>query len=207
MAPGERLRVLLCRCGRGSESGFRISLFLSIYVRPLLFSFNVAEVAKDDPYDKSVDVYSFGILLWEMCTAEKPFYGYSSGKHLHQVVLGGQRPDLDRSCCWPRSLRLLMERCWAESPSERPTFTVIKQVLSDILDGREASVLAGGGAPEVESASRLAFDVDGDGRQHGGLSAVFRSHNLLPVTGKPPVADGDDHHHARRKSWGFGLKR
>ena len=73
------------------------------------------EIAKDCPYDKSVDVYSFGILLWEMCAAEKPFYGYSSGKHMQLVVIGGERPKMDsqHTSNWPMNLQWLMKRCWS----------------------------------------------------------------------------------------------
>merc|ERR1712183_1116963 len=31
------------------------------------------EVAKEQPYNTSVDVYSFAILLWQICTLETPF--------------------------------------------------------------------------------------------------------------------------------------
>jgi Protein tyrosine and serine/threonine kinase len=93
------------------------------------------EVAEDKPYNQAVDVYSFGILLWEMCAAEKPFDGYSAQKHMNQVVKGNERPKLDHShtSCWPPNLIWLMKNCWSQYPVKRPTFTMIKQVLRDIL--------------------------------------------------------------------------
>lgn len=94
------------------------------------------EVAKDEHYDRSVDVYSFGILLWELCSAEKPFFGYTSDKHMRQVAIGGERPKMDsiHTMCWPVNLQWLMTRCWSEDPTQRPTFTIVKQVLQDILN-------------------------------------------------------------------------
>lgn len=93
------------------------------------------EVAKRCPYEKSVDVYSFGILLWELCSAEKPFLNYDSGMHMEFVVIGGERPkmDADHVKYWPSDLQLLMKQCWSPSPFERPSFESIKQTLSDIL--------------------------------------------------------------------------
>jgi serine/threonine protein kinase len=97
------------------------------------------EVAKESPYNNSVDVYSFGILLWELCSGDKPFYGYSSGKHMQQVVIGGERPPMtwQYTAHWPANLQWLMHRCWSPFPVIRPTFAVIKQTLQDILDGKE----------------------------------------------------------------------
>ena len=93
------------------------------------------EVAKECPYDCTVDSYSFGILLWELCAATKPFYGYSSGKHMQLVVLGGERPALDgiQQQHWPTALQWLLQRCWSAVPADRPNFTVIKQTLVAIL--------------------------------------------------------------------------
>ncbi|KAL7563368.1 hypothetical protein ACA910_014205 [Epithemia clementina (nom. ined.)] len=89
------------------------------------------EVAQDMGYNLSVDVYSFGILLWELCSAEKPFYGYSSNKHMQLVVLGGERPKMDsaHTHLWPVALQNLMKTCWSTNPAQRPTFTQIIQVL------------------------------------------------------------------------------
>lgn len=97
------------------------------------------EVARAAPYNQSVDVYSFGILLWELCSGEKAFGRSSRGNHLCQVVYGGERPPLDakRTEYWPANLIRLMQRCWSPSTQERPSFRVIAEVLQDILDGKE----------------------------------------------------------------------
>jgi hypothetical protein len=85
-------------------------------------------------------VYSFGILLWEMCATEKPFHGYSSGKHMKHVVLGGERPKMDaaHTSNWPLHLQWLMKRCWSAFPSQRPTFDLVKQTLVDVIASLEA---------------------------------------------------------------------
>jgi serine/threonine protein kinase len=94
------------------------------------------EVAKNLPYDQTVDIYSFGILLWEMCAMEKPFYGFSANQHMQQVVLGGGRPKLDTSHTqwWPVKLHWVLRKCWSEDSSQRPSFTVIKETLQDLIE-------------------------------------------------------------------------
>jgi serine/threonine protein kinase len=98
------------------------------------------EVAKSIPYDKSVDVFSFGILLWELCAMEKPFFGFSANKHMQQVVLGGDRPRLDTSHTqwWPVKLHWVLKRCWSEDSSTRPSFTIIKETLEDLLECKKS---------------------------------------------------------------------
>ena len=93
------------------------------------------EVAKGIPYDMSVDSYSFGILLWELCAMEKPFLGYSANKHMQQVVIGGERPSLDTShtSWWPIRLHWLLQRCWSSDPAERPDFTIIKETIQELI--------------------------------------------------------------------------
>lgn len=107
-----------------------IGLHLSYFVRLFL-----PVVANDYPYDKSVDVYSFGILLWEICALEKPFYRYSSQRHMREVVIGGDRPKMDSSYTaqWPTSLQSLMKSCWSSEVLNRPSFSVVKQNLESIL--------------------------------------------------------------------------
>lgn len=88
-------------------------------------------VARNRPYDKSVDVYSFGVLLWELCSLEKPFSGYCSKKHMTNVIIGGERPKMDHShtAFWPVYLQSLIKICWSSNPDERPVFEVIKTRL------------------------------------------------------------------------------
>jgi serine/threonine protein kinase len=94
------------------------------------------EVAQDRHYNKSVDVYSFGMLLWEMCMLEKPFHGYTSKKHMTLVVLGGERPPLDSFHCpyWPAKLQDLIKHCWCSNPHHRPTFSEVKTELAKIME-------------------------------------------------------------------------
>jgi hypothetical protein len=92
-------------------------------------------VAQGHPYEKSVDVYSFGILLWEMCSLEKPFAGYSSKKHYQHIVLNGERPKMDSShtAHWPAALQCLMKACWSANSETRPAFSAVKEALDEIV--------------------------------------------------------------------------
>ena len=93
------------------------------------------EVATEKRYDFAVDVYSFGILLHELTSLEKPFDGYSATRHMKEVVMGGERPRLDTpSTSWfPVQLHWLIQKCWSPASSDRPKFSAVKEALVDIL--------------------------------------------------------------------------
>ncbi|XP_005605663.1 atrial natriuretic peptide receptor 2 isoform X5 [Equus asinus] len=81
---------------------------------------------------QKADVYSFGIILQEIALRSGPFYleGLDlSPKEIVQKVRNGQRPyfrpSIDRTQL-NEELVLLMERCWAQDPAERPDFGQIK---------------------------------------------------------------------------------
>lgn len=50
------------------------------------------EVAKEQPYNETVDVYSFGILMWQMFALETPFSGLNLKTHQENFVRNGARP-------------------------------------------------------------------------------------------------------------------
>jgi serine/threonine protein kinase len=140
------------------------------------------EVAKTLPYNTTVDVYSFGILLWEVCSTEKPFFEYSCAKHMQRVVLGGERPLMDakHTTNWPLSLQWLMTRCWSSDPTERPTFTIVKETLRDILTDKAMD------APSLPPTSSVAMP----------LPAILSS--IKPLT---------PNDRTRAKTWGFTLRK
>ncbi|XP_072584063.1 atrial natriuretic peptide receptor 2 isoform X7 [Vulpes vulpes] len=81
---------------------------------------------------QKADVYSFGIILQEIALRSGPFYleGLDlSPKEIVQKVRNSQRPyfrpSIDRTQL-NEELVLLMERCWAQEPAERPDFGQIK---------------------------------------------------------------------------------
>jgi len=80
-------------------------------------------------YTLSADVYSFGILLWEICALAKPFASFKSATHFEAAVFeGGERPMVDSS--WPKHIRHLMIKCWSTDATSRPSITDVVSTLS-----------------------------------------------------------------------------
>ncbi|KAL5773633.1 hypothetical protein ACOSQ2_013557 [Xanthoceras sorbifolium] len=76
---------------------------------------------------EKVDVFSFGIVLWEILTGEEPYANMHYGAIIGGIVNNTLRP-LVPSYCDPE-WRLLMEQCWAPDPVVRPSFTEIASRL------------------------------------------------------------------------------
>ncbi len=53
------------------------------------------EVCFSDPYNVKADVYSFGMLLYQVASMVTPFDGFSMGRHEREVLRGGFRPDVN----------------------------------------------------------------------------------------------------------------
>lgn len=85
------------------------------------------EVIKSQPYGFSADVYSFGVLLWEVMALRTPFCGLSREQHETKVAQAGYRPNVPRT--WTEDMRTLVSACWADEPLERWDMVRICQSL------------------------------------------------------------------------------
>ena len=72
---------------------------------------------KGEKYTEKVDVYSFGIVLWEIETRSPP-YGNKEVLDIQAQVMKGLRPDI-REGMHPLFVKL-MKRCWDDDPKLRP---------------------------------------------------------------------------------------
>uniref|UniRef100_A0A8C4I7F7 Tyrosine-protein kinase receptor n=1 Tax=Dicentrarchus labrax TaxID=13489 RepID=A0A8C4I7F7_DICLA len=97
------------------------------------------ESLKDGVFTTTSDVWSFGVVLWEIATlAEQPYQGLSNEQVLRFVMEGGL---LEKPQNCPDMLFELMRMCWQYNPKMRPAFVEIISSIKDELEPsfREAS--------------------------------------------------------------------
>ncbi|XP_044498490.1 serine/threonine-protein kinase STY8-like isoform X2 [Mangifera indica] len=97
------------------------------------------EVIEHRPYDHKADVFSFGIVLWELISGQIPYSGFSPLQAAVGVVQKGLRPSIPKHS-HPK-LAELMERCWHSDPIQRPNFSeityILQQLINEVVGKRE----------------------------------------------------------------------
>ncbi|XP_058747330.1 uncharacterized protein LOC131620314 [Vicia villosa] len=89
---------------------------------------------------EKVDVFSFGIVLWEILTGEEPYANMHYGAIIGGIVNNTLRPTIPSHC--DLEWRTLMEQCWTPNPVVRPSFTEIAsrlRIMSAAAQGNKPS--------------------------------------------------------------------
>jgi serine/threonine protein kinase len=89
------------------------------------------EVMADKIYTVKADVYSIGVILWELLTRKAFFGEIRFMSLLEDKVKSGERPPIPDDCV--PAYRRLIEDCWAQDPDARPSCAVIAERLTEIM--------------------------------------------------------------------------
>ncbi|XP_022142218.1 serine/threonine-protein kinase HT1 [Momordica charantia] len=105
---------------------------------PGTYRWMAPEMIKHKPYGRKVDVYSFGLMLWEMVAGAIPYEDMTPIQAAFAVVNKNLRPVISSDC--PLAMRALIEQCWSLQPDKRPDFWQVVKVLEQFesslaLDG------------------------------------------------------------------------
>ena len=90
-------------------------------------------------YGKPVDVYSFGILFWQLLHLSTPFPDINAPSHVEGIYKENMRPTMKRS--WPRLIKSLISAAWDSNPSYRLCCYTICDKLEKYLAGHEIVLL------------------------------------------------------------------
>ncbi|XP_062453725.1 insulin receptor-related protein [Rhea pennata] len=129
------------------------------------------EALKDGIFNTHSDVWSFGVVLWEIATlAEQPYQGMSNEQVLHFVMDNGvlERPE---NC--PDQLHELMCLCWQQNPRQRPSFVQLLERIKDHM------------APAFRT---LSFFYSPQNRRRGSGEPSDAETDPLPEEHEPPAS-------------------
>ncbi|NXL40098.1 INSRR protein, partial [Glaucidium brasilianum] len=129
------------------------------------------EALKDGIFNTQSDVWSFGVVLWEIATlAEQPYQGMSNEQVLRFVMDNGvlERPE---NC--PDKLHELMCLCWQQNPRQRPSFVQLLESIKDHM------------APAFRS---LSFFYSPENRRRGSGEPSDTETEQSPAEDDPPAS-------------------
>ncbi|PKC66281.1 kinase-like protein [Rhizophagus irregularis] len=90
------------------------------------------EIFKGSALSKESDVYSMGMIMWELTTGCKPFANVKDNIHLIIQIIDGERPEIiteDTLECYAN----LMKSCWDPDPPKRPSISDINNICENIV--------------------------------------------------------------------------
>jgi len=103
------------------------------------FQWMAPEVIGSNHYTEKADVFSFGIILWELVARQVPYAGMNAVQVSVQVMAKGLRPEIPPRC--PAAYSHLIQECWDTDPNKRPSFTdVVKRLEQFTRDLKAARV-------------------------------------------------------------------
>ena len=143
MAKAETSAILTS--ANATRTGGRLGLGSTKWKSPELFKYPPPK------FDQACDVYSFGVLVWEVLTGLIPFDGVPNEALSAMVRYEKQRPEPMPTGEEGLGLVQLMQMCWEQEAEVRPMFSAILEDLAPLQETRVGSV-----DDEEELRSRLS---------------------------------------------------
>lgn len=81
------------------------------------------EAIQEQACSEKIDIWSFGVVLWELLTCETPYKDMEQSAIMYMVGTGKLRPPVPTTC--PEGIKLIMQMCWKINPKDRPSFKLI----------------------------------------------------------------------------------
>ncbi|RUS86931.1 hypothetical protein EGW08_005336 [Elysia chlorotica] len=96
------------------------------------FAWCAPESLKSRQFSHASDAWMFGVTLWEMFTyGQEPWLGLNGSQILSKIDMDKERLPQPQHC--PPDIYHLMLQCWAHKPSDRPSFSALKDLLSELI--------------------------------------------------------------------------
>src|SRR5581483_11053975 len=133
-------------------------------------------------YTPAADIYSFGMILWEMTSGKPPFANEAHDTALAQKICCGGRPEIVEGT--PQFYIDLMTRCWHADLTQRPTAKELCEVIK-IWNRRKPP-------PDIEAQLNVADEIRQKTAYSYNINQAAKTHPLAIYTSRllPTVSLG-----------------
>ena len=155
-----------------------------------------AESLSHSVFTTSSDVWSYGVLLWEIFSyGNRPYFGLSNYQAMQQVV-NYETLSIPDGC--PENIFDIMERCWSKEPTARPTFSEIynqlKSLNDKLFDGSVTNSLQKNSNHSFRSSN--SRDINRGGFNRNSLSSCSHNGSLHSTHSSSNQSLDSSHHPA-----------
>ena len=91
------------------------------------YRFMAPEIFRHLSYNETVDIYSYGMILFFLLDGKPPWPTENGLIAARKASEEGDRPTIPRN--WDNRIQVLLQDCWDENPSARPSFQQILHIL------------------------------------------------------------------------------
>ncbi|GBB97731.1 hypothetical protein RclHR1_03050020 [Rhizophagus clarus] len=137
------------------------------------------EIFKGIAFSKASDIYSMGMIMWELTTSCKPFDNVEHDINLIYKILDGKRPIITDDT--PEDFANLMKKCWSSDPKERPS---AKQICDkfNLWSNTEKDVNQFNQAEEIRLELMRLGLLGPEFSKKPHLKAIYKSKPLTPIS-------------------------
>jgi len=152
------------------------------------------EQAQGRPLDGRSDIFSLGIIFYQMITGRHPFPGENSATIISSILRDTPAPIGDSEALWLRRMHRILERCLQKDPEQR------YQQVSDIID----DLIALPGAPSASGVTKSAQDLVQAGREALSRHSWSKALECLQQADADAQLTPDDLEHLAEAAWWTG---
>lgn len=114
--------------GSAISSSSNSNRALNEYSTKLRIKWTAPEALRGKNFSSKSDVWSFGILLWEIFSYGRTPYPRVPIDHIERYIMNGDRMKIPDSC--NPEMAQIISSCWKLKPNERPSFKNLKKIIS-----------------------------------------------------------------------------
>uniref|UniRef100_U9T9P1 Protein kinase domain-containing protein n=1 Tax=Rhizophagus irregularis (strain DAOM 181602 / DAOM 197198 / MUCL 43194) TaxID=747089 RepID=U9T9P1_RHIID len=154
------------------------------------------EILQGQNYTKAADIYSFGIIMYELIVGLPPYHDVCHDENLAIKICQGLRPRFNIKV--PQIIVHLIKRCLDANPLNRPMAGEIKEILAQLwFNGRNQTKLK----KQIKEAEKINNNLSNNGLPSTSLALSYETHSeaiytsrLLDFNNLPEPRNSDDYY-------------